>query len=180
MILSTSEYRTFFKAHLDLLYFIAQNNRIIPENASFHDFVETDLATKMSCRDLLIENKAILDDYLQAHSKTLSNRQRTIIRDFKRAITGDFIIYQCLRDYAVFIHMQDNQFYGVKALGDRFDQLFNDFPALVNATILPFGDKIIYDGFLVSQPLRFGPSYLATINKDYGLALREKRIKTRL
>lgn len=144
----------------------------------FKKFVDADFLVKLKCRDYLLNNKKILDDYLITNFEKLTTNEITILTNFKKAITSDFIIFKCLTNYAVFIDTKDNKFYTVKALGDRFDHFFDRFPILVQTTILPFNDHIIYDGFMKSQEIYFGSGMKSTMNEDYKTAKRNNDILT--
>lgn len=144
----------------------------------FKKFVDADFLVKLKRRDYLLNNKKILDDYLITNFEKLTTNEITILTNFKKAITSDFIIFKCLTNYAVFIDTKDNKFYTVKALGDRFDHFFDRFPILVQTTILPFNDHIIYDGFMKSQEIYFGSGMKSTMNEDYKTAKRNNDILT--
>ena len=90
------------------------------------------------------------------------------------------MIFKCLTNYAIFIDTKDNTFYAVKALGDSFDTYFDNFPVNISTTLIPFKDKIIYDGFIQSSRVYYGRSMTETMNEDYKKAKRNKEILTSL
>tara|TARA_R110002126_G_scaffold36631_1_gene111169 strand:- start:1362 stop:1643 length:282 start_codon:yes stop_codon:yes gene_type:complete len=81
----------------------------------------------------------------------LTTEEIKILTGFKKKITGDFIIFKCLSNNAIFLDTKENKFYAVKALGDRFDKFFDKFPVLIKTTLLPYKDQIIYDGFIMPR-----------------------------
>ncbi len=97
---------------------------------------------------------------------------------FKKSITSDFVIFKCLTNNAIFIDTKDNKFYAVKALGDSFDHFFDRFPVLVQTTLLPFKDKIVYDGFIRQTGIHFGSGMASTMKEDYKLAKKNILIQT--
>ena len=90
------------------------------------------------------------------------------------------MIFKCLTNYAIFIDTKDNRFYAVKALGDTFDTYFDDFPVNIYATLIPFKDKIIYDGFIQTSGIYYGRNMTETMNEDYKKAKSNKEILTSL
>ena len=178
MTLTDIEYKEFLRTHLDLLFYVGKRLKIISTDITFDKFVDLDLKMKAECRDRLIENDKFIDDYLSLNFDRLTTEQISILTGFKKKITGDFIIYKCLTNFAVFLNTNNNKFYAVKALGDRFDEFFDRFPILIKATILPYKDKIIYDGFIKSTGVYFGSGITSTIKDDYMEAKKQNSILT--
>jgi len=139
-----------------------------------------DMKIKAECRDKFIENDQLLDNYLALNFDDLTKEHISILTGFKQKITGDFIIYKCLTNHAVFLNAADNKFYAVKALGDRFDEYFDKFPVLIRTTLLPYNGKIIYDGFVKSSGVCFGSGITSTIKDEYMKAKKQNSILTTL
>ena len=99
---------------------------------------------------------------------------------FKKKIRSSFIIFKCLANYAIFIDTKDNKFYTVKALSDSFYTFFDNFPVNISTTLIPFKDKIIYDGFIQSSGVYYGRNMTEKMNEDYKRAKRNKEILTSL
>lgn len=178
MTLTDIEYRTFLKTHISLLFFVGQKSKIIDVKMDFNKFVDSDFSVKLKCRDYFLDNKEILDDYLTTNFGKLTTNDISILTGFKKTITSDFVIFKCLTNNAIFIDTKDNRFYSVKGLGNGFDHFFDRFPVLVQTTILPFKNHIIYDGFMKSQGIYFGSGIKSTMNEDYKLAKTKKQILT--
>ena len=178
MTLTDIEYKTFLRTHLDLLFYVGQKSKIIADNMNFKKFLDLDLSIKLKCRDFLLDNKKILDDYIAANIDKLTTGQISILTGFKKTISSDFVIFKCLTNNAIFIDTKDNKFYAVKALGDSFDHFFEHFPVLVKTTLLPFYDQIIYDGFIIPTGIHFGSGMTSTMKEDYKLAKRNNQILT--
>jgi hypothetical protein len=176
MTLTDLEYKTFSRLHLELLFYVGLRSNIIADSTNFKDFGALDFSIKVKCRDFLLDNKKMVDDYTSANFHQLTTEQVTILKGFKKAITSNFILYKCLTQNAIFIDTKNNVFYAVKALGDSFYQFFNRFPVLINTTILPFNDQIIYDGFIKSNRLHFDSDMVASMKEDYKLAKKDNRI----
>ena len=176
MVLSDKEYKAYLSTHLEFLHSVGIQSKIYDADLSFDDFRKLNFSEKFKCRDKFLSNKKLLDDYLSTHIDRLTEEKFAILTGFKKSITGDFIIFKCLSKYAIFISVKDNKFYAVKALGNGFDELFDWFPILVNATILPFNDQIIYDGFLKKTEISFGPGMRSGMNEDYKQAKKKNQI----
>ena len=58
--------------------------------------------------------------------------------------------------------------YGVLALADPFEELVGPYlPRLIHAVLLPFKDKIIYDGLLSGHNITFGGGVKRRLNEEY-------------
>ncbi len=178
MTLTDIEYKTFLKIHIDFLFFVGQKSKIIDVKMNFKKFIDTDFSVKLKCRDFFLDNKELLDDYLTTNLDKLTTEQFSILTGFKKAITSDFVIFKCLANNAIFMDIKENKFYAVKALGDRFDHFFDSFPVLVQTTLLPFKDKIVYDGFIKTKGIHFGSGITKTIEEDYKQAKINNQILT--
>jgi len=180
MTLTEKEYKTFLKTHLNLLFFVGQQCNIIADHVTFEQFVDLDLTIKLKCRDSLLDNKKLLDDYITTHFDRLTTEQTSTLAGFKKTITSDFVIFKCLANNAIFIDSKDNKFYAVKALGHGFEVFFDRFPVLVNTTLLPFNGQIVYDGFIKPTGVYFGSGLTSTMKEDYKVAKRNNQILTRI
>ena len=176
MTLDQDEYNLFLKTHLALLHFSGLKGNIISLNTSLEKFTNLSFENKFKCREYLYEHPHLLDEFLQANSASLGIDEISVIKNFKKKISGNFIILKCLKKHAIFL--KGDNTYAVKALGDSFHEFFSYFPVTVTATILPFKDKIIYDGFMQSPDieLHFGSNMRREFNEQYQHAKKTKTI----
>lgn len=178
MILDEDEYKLFLKTHLSLLYFAGLKGNLVSPNTSFEEFASLSSEKKFKCREYISKNSQLLDDFLQVNSESLNDDEKSIVNNFKKKISSNFIILKCLNKHAIFL--KDDKVYAVKALGDSFYEFFNYFPVTITTTILPFKNKIIYDGFMQSPTinLHFGSNMRRGFNEQYQQAKKNKTIIT--
>jgi hypothetical protein len=167
MILTETEYRSFISIHLNLIYYAGLEKEVLNSNMTFAQFLKLKLQVKTKCRDQLNKNSYLIDNFLRDYSESLTSEKIKIIQGFKQKIDSDFIILKCLKNNAIFIDPNDQKVYAVKALSDRFDTFFDFFPVYVNTTLIPYNDKIIYDGFMTSHRVVFGKNYRYEFNEIY-------------
>jgi hypothetical protein len=122
----------------------------IKDGLSFEKFIRKPFSTKVEARNFFNEKPELLDLYLTENHK-LTSIEINILKGFKLKITSKFIILKQLSNYAIFMDVYSERFYAVLALSDTFQNLLESFPVLINATILPFNGKIIYDGFMTRE-----------------------------
>lgn len=180
MTLTEIEYKEFLKTHLDLLFYVGHKKSVLPKDLNLKEFLNLGFQIKFKCRESLFGDENLIDEYIASNFDHLTTDQIEILDGFKKKIRSNFVIFKCLTNYAIFIDTKDNKFYAVKALGDPFDTFFDNFPVSISTTLIPFNDKIIYDGFIQSSGVYYGRNMTQTMNEEYKKAKRNKEILTSL
>ncbi len=78
------------------------------------------------------------------------------------------------------IFFDQHNWYYVWSLGDTFEQFIDETPTIVNATLVPFRNKIIYDGFLQPQSVYVGSNTRKSLRQQYAEARENGLIIKRL
>jgi hypothetical protein len=180
MTLTDKDYKEFLKTHLDLLFFVGHTRNLLPKTLTLKQFIDRDFQIKFKCRESLFEDENLIDEYIASNFDHLTSDQIETLAGFKKKIRSRFVIFRCLTNNAIFIDTKDNKFYAVKALLDPFDTFFERFPVLIYTTLIPYKDKIIYDGFIQEEGVYFGRNMTETMNEDYKKAKLKKEIVTSL
>lgn len=175
-ILEESEFYEYISAHLGLLFFVGEKRNLLPEQMDFHAFFDAPLQLKVQCRRAFLNHRELLETYLTTKKEELEPEEVSILLGFKSAITGYFVIYKCSKHYAILFNSDFQKFYAVKALRDPFRQFFDRFPVLVKTTILPFKDKIIYDGIMNPTKVVLGPGIKSSLKENYRRAKKNHEI----
>ena len=91
-----------------------------------------------------------------------------------------FLVVKYTSEHAVFMPIKsekDPVFYGVKGLESSIAEVLGyKTQTLINAVLLPFGDKIIYDGLVAPYPLVIDNDIIYRISMIYEEAEIEGRI----
>jgi len=180
MTLTNTDYKKFLETHLGLLFFVGHKKNILPMELSLKQFIDNDFQIKFKCRESLFEDESLIDEYIALNLDHLTSGKIEILASFKKKMRSSFVIFKCLKNNAIFIDTKDNKFYAVKALRDPFDSFFQEFPVLISATLIPYKDKIIYDGFIESTGVYYGRNMTETMKEDYKNAKLKKEIVTSL
>jgi len=178
MTLPEDEFRTFLNAHLDLLHYAGQRGGAIPADMDYQKFLDLNFLRKKECRDVLLENEELMDDFLTLKNGAWDEEQKAVVLAMKRALTGDFFLLKCLKHHAIFLKTDTRTFYAVKALRDPFDQMIDRFPKYLKASLVPFKDKIVYDGFLLPYSVVVGTGIKKVLTAAYKKAKRNGEIVT--
>jgi hypothetical protein len=176
MTLTDKEFKQYIEAHLDFLFYVGKRTKILNKTMDFKAFKNLGTKKKFDCREEFLKNPELLNDYLGLNFERLENEQIKILEGFKKRISGDFVILKYLKDYAVFVDLKKSEVYLVKALGDKFEEMISETPKMVKATILPFKEKIIYDGFLEPYGITIGQGIKKDLNGLYKEAKEKKEL----
>jgi len=182
MRLTDKELEQLHKIQPLLFFYASQLNGLVKEFARVDDFFELDFEDKILIRDSINSDKEwILDKFVEKYRDGLTQDDIQIVLSWKEQIRGTFFIVKQLKKYAKFLSAKDteNKAYGVYALHDSFDEFFN-LPAWAETVLLPFKDKIIYDGLILSKNIHFGASIRKNINEGLGVAEAKYGLITRL
>lgn len=180
MKLSKQEVELFYKLMWALQFYANKKLRIYPKLKSIHDYIESDIETKAEVRNAIYQNIELIDSFIHENPQDFSEQNLTIISYWKNYISGDFIIERLLKKHTIFI--QDDNVFEVQGLSQGFDEITYNYslPVSVNTVILPFKNKIIYDGLLGYRNITFGGGIKRNLKETYMRAKQNNRIVNRL
>lgn len=179
MQLTETEYNKFVEIHPKLIYYVGIQKKMISKTTSLEQFLDLSVEEKYPIRNAMYENIHLLNDYLTANANQLSEEDKDIIRAFKYFKKGKFYVIKLSKKYAHFLG--DKFVYGVNALSEPFQNLFgNNLPMMVEAVLLPFNGKIIYDGIVSSYSIRFGRGLKNSLKSEHAIAESKYGIITEL
>ena len=134
---------------------------------------DSDFQQKIKCREALYKDNGLLEGFLKENPYNLSNEDMEIAAGFRHRLSGRFVVMKQLKEHAIFT--DDKYAYGVLSLSTPLEIVmhFAPLPCMVEAVLLPFKGKIIYDGFLMPYNVRFGGGYKSSFNDQ----LKEAKAK---
>ncbi|MCX6031346.1 MAG: hypothetical protein NT169_18865 [Chloroflexi bacterium] len=115
----------------------------------------------------------LLQQYLAANPDRFPTDELLIVAGWRLHIAGDFYIMKHLKSFSVLMSAKEpTRLYGVVGLYDPLEVVTRGapLPVLVKAVLLPFRDRIIYDGLLNTYRLSFGPGIRSSLNESYSRA----------
>ena len=177
MKLSKPDADLFFRLTWALHFFVNRKMNIYSriKNVRYYQR-RCDDKKKAKVRQALYENKNLIDSFVEENPDDFSKEDLSIVSGWKDFIWGDFYIERFLKKQTIFI--QDGNVYGVLGLHQSFNELIHrsNLPLYVNAILLPFKGKIIYDGFLGMHNLYFGSGVKGRLKETYLRAKQNHRI----
>lgn len=182
MQLSEQEIELFYSLYYPLLVYVNQKLGVIPGLYASEDISKVTLEEFNELRQQLYNNAYLFDLFVEENPLKLSADKTEIVASWKAFIKGKFYIFSYLEEFTIFISdRQPNKAYGVLALDTPFLELVgSSLPVMTETVLLPFKQKIIYDGTLQSYPFFFGRSIRGSLNDTYKKAIERFGIITSL
>jgi len=170
MYLSEDEAQIFYKLWLSLLDYTNNKYKLNPQLKKLVSAKSINPQDLIPIKNKLWEDKNLIDEYLNMYCDLHSDDEIEIIKGFKRNIPGTYIIFKHLKKYTVFMSTQDDiKSYGVIGISNPIDLLFSSsmLPVYVDAVLLPFRGKIIYDSLIIPYNISLGSGIKKGLNQDY-------------
>ncbi len=177
MRLSEQDAKLFFNLMWALQYFVNQKLKIHSDVKTLDDYAACSAEDKFEVRKALYADSIkLIDSFVQENPQKFSETELSIVSNWKNLIKGDFHIERFLKKYAVFVKGVD--VYGVLGLYQGFDELVHrsQLPLYVQAVLLPFKGKIVFDGFFQAYNVYFGGGFKRDLRESYMRAKQNNRI----
>jgi len=159
----------FFKLRWSLLAYVNRRLEIIPTLTANQDFSKRPITQTIQVRDALHKQPELLEDYVATNPDDLPAAELAIVASWRHGTHGDFYVMRYLKPYTVLMGGKPLRLYGVLSLYDPLEVVTQGapLPIYVRATLLPFRDRIVYDGILNFYNVLFGGGISASLNGDY-------------
>jgi len=157
MNLPDNERRQFLRLYNSLLVYVNNKYKIVQNLSHYKDIFDQDPEEIERLKERLYSDPGQIDSYVQENPAGFSDEELKIISSWRHFIKGRFYLIRFMKSYAVFLdESHPPRAYGVKGLAMQWD-LVTNLPRIIEATLIPFKDKIIFDGAFSCYNLFFGP-----------------------
>ncbi|NCU25268.1 hypothetical protein EOM86_00935 [Candidatus Nomurabacteria bacterium] len=180
--LSYRECALFYVTWYGLLGFVNEKKKVI--NSMIRPMYPNPLGDDqiIKVREVLWNHPNLIDDYVKAVK--LPEEQVELLRSWRRHYKqGGFILAGYTPDHALLIgtiEEKSEAVYAVKGISRPFSDAMNlALPTQIDTVLLPFKDKIIYDGFIKSFAISFGDGMRKVIQETKEKAIEEQSIVSR-
>ena len=175
MILNETDLKLFYKLHPALLLYTNQQFQTAPEIIDWPSLFHSELALKKEIRDKLYDEPDLFDDFISENPFRFDRKELNIVSDWRKFVRGAFFVFKHYKKYSAFVEsgkpgQLSGKVYGVLGLTEPLDIIIPRTPAYVDAVLLPFKDRIIYDGIIEPYSISFGREVRYTLKRGYDLA----------
>jgi hypothetical protein len=170
MLLTPEEVELCYELHWGLLAYTNRRLEIIPDATAPDEMFLLSTPEKMEIRQALYKDPDLLKEFVIENPNDLSPDELAIVASWQHRVSGNFYIVRYLKRYAVFLSATEPQhLYGVLGLTETFDEIFVErpLPIYVKAVLLPFKDKITYDGLMNTYNVFFGGGIRSNLKHTY-------------
>ncbi|MBU7030473.1 MAG: hypothetical protein HXS48_26310 [Theionarchaea archaeon] len=157
----------FYRLYHPLLYYVNAKYDLIDMETP-EEIKEAFLGELEDLRDELYEHPEIIQEFIEENPFDFSRDELDIVREWNHFVKGKFIIFRFLKKYTIFLDIEDpTKAYGVFGLYKTFKELVGPLPVIVETVLLPFKEKIVYDGIVNFFRIHIGGGYSRGLNDDY-------------
>ncbi len=160
MILSKEDSGLFFKLYIPLLGYANQYDG------------KNKKRQLMDAREILYNNPQIVKDFILNNPEKFNKEEIEIINSWQKFIRGKFILIRSLKKYDVFLSFGKEErvkAYGFLGLNDEPINIaeYGIGTYFENVVLLPWKDKIIWDGLVCQKSIIFGKNYMRSFTEEY-------------
>jgi hypothetical protein len=133
------------------------------------EFYALEVEKRVKVRDALHAQPELIDEFVQLNPFGFDTEELEIVQSWKCALVGSFYVFRYLKRYTVFLSgAEEPRAFGVLALADPMEAVIGpDLPVLAQTVLLPFKDRIVYDGLFATYPILFGGGIKRMLNDTY-------------
>ncbi|MBO0348686.1 hypothetical protein J0895_06140 [Phormidium pseudopriestleyi FRX01] len=175
MQLADSEIDLFYHLYYSLLIYVNQKIGLFAGICGSEEMTELTHLQVNELRQRLYAYPYIFELFAEENPLKFSPDLLQIVFSWQNFISGRFYIYSYQENYAVLIaDRPPSKAYGVLALDCPFPELVGSvLPVMVETVLLPFKNKIIYDGTLQAYPFYLGLSIKGSLTETYHHAVEK-------
>ncbi len=163
----------FFRLFHGLLLYINKKFKIIKSLKKPDDIFGAPINDVLELKEKLYSDPAMIDTFAEENPMGFPSEDLDVIRSWKNFVRGNFIIMSYKKNYTIFLELTDPpKAYGLLGLRSSFQEMLGQYlPISVELTMLPYEDKITYDGTLLSNRVIFGPN----MRRDFRIHLNQAK-----
>lgn len=173
MKLSEKDGKRFYDLWLPLLDYVNEKRGVNStlRDIQLADYLDPNEVKEVS--DVLWADVDLIDEYLNC-TEDITDHDRELILNWKRCITGRFVLERILKKGAILISAEDEEVYQVSGIISTWDEMFGyaRLPLMIQATLIPFKDVIISDGLIQTYNVIIGGN-MARSFKDIYMAAKK-------
>jgi hypothetical protein len=172
MRLPEKDVRHFYELYNSFLFYVNKKYGILKDISLPEDILNSDPIEINKLKDKLYGEPELLDSYLEENPSKFSVQDLQIVANWKNFVKGRFFILRHLKNYTIFLdESTPPKAYGVLALVTPFEVMIGQNPPiLVETVLLPFENRIVYDGTILPYRVFFGSGFRKDLSDRYNQA----------
>jgi hypothetical protein len=167
--LSWDEVKRFYSIWFLLLHYVNQKKKLVKSFPAEWGKVSVRPEDALPLRDALWADDSLREAFIAENPAKLSPADLSMVESWKYRVMTNFFIFRYQKKHTIFLaEGSPARAYGVIGLTDSFEDFVGTYlPIYVKAVLLPFEDRIIYDGLLLPYPVMFGSGIKRDLDETY-------------
>lgn len=169
MKLSQEDVELFYKLYHSLQFYVNQKLKVADDIKSPEELFKCTIEQIKKLREGLYENPKVIDSFIAENPMNFTPDELKVIGSWKDSVKDELLVWRYLKNYTIFLDINEPpKAYGVVALNSSFEEMIgSDLPVMVDAVLLPFKNRIVYDGILPYYQVHFGGGMRRNFNDSY-------------
>jgi len=182
MNLRPNECDQFYRIWWSLLNYVNNQMKLINDFSSQLETGNIKQQDAAVIRNALWASDQLLQDFIDSNPNNLSDADLELAASWKNRVAAKFFIMRYLQKYSIFLNDSNNPIvYGVIGIVSPIVEMLPlPLPIMVDAVLLPFGDKIIFDSLLNPYRVSFGSGIRKNLNNQLRHAQELRGVVTTL
>jgi hypothetical protein len=182
MILPPQLTERFYRIWWALLRYANTRCHILPEPVALPPEGTLAPTDGLKLREVVWGDDALREVFIAENPAGLPPEDLGVVRSWQHRVTGTFFVLRHLKKYSVFLaEASQARAYGVVGLVSPFEEVIGPYlPRAVQAVLVPFEDRITYDGLLNGYSVSFGAGIRRSLDVAYRNAREREGIITSL
>lgn len=169
MKLPPEDVTRFYKLYLSLLVYMNTNLSLVSSISSPGDLKNVPPKGINKLRNVLYDQPEAIQSFVRENPFNFSPSELKIVSGWTNFVKGKFIVFRYLKDHTIFLSTDEPpRAYGVLALNSSFQEMIgSSLPVMVEAVLLPFEGRIIYDSIFSPYRVSFGKGIRQSFSDAY-------------
>lgn len=181
--LSVQEKERFYRIWFVLLHWVNEQLHPVPWLPDVPSQGSVPPEQAMQVRNALWADDQLLTRFTAENPAQLSEEDLALVASWQYRVSGNFFVVHALKNYTVLLtdYAPHARAYGVVGLTDSVaETMILPLPVYIQAVLLPFGDRIIYDSLFTTYNVSFGPGIRRRLKDAYRNAMEREGALTSL
>ncbi len=169
MHLPPDQVERFYRVWFPLLYYVNQQRQLVATFPSSWGKASVEPSAARVLRDALWDDDSLRAGFIAHNPAQLDTADLALVASWKYRIVGKFFVLRYLKKHTVFLLTEEPvRAYAVLGLVSPIADIVGPYlPVYVDAVLLPFEGKIIYDSLLIPYNVSFGGGIRRDLNASY-------------
>lgn len=180
MVLSEEQAELFYELWIPLLDFVNRKYKLCKNYYGMNSPKGLPLDVVIILSSKLWEDVSVIDEYLEKQTGTMSEDEISIVRGWKKAVRGKFVVERHLKNGSILVSCEeDGTVYKVRGIYSSWREMLERFPMpqIVVASLIPFQGIIIHDGVVMPHGVCLGKNLADQVRQMYLNAKKENKIQ---